>query len=370
MNVQRIFDILPYILSEYPQEDCFGAKVNGQWTGTSTAAYVETVKHLSAGLLSLGLKPGDKVAMVSNSRPEWNFTDMAILSAGMINVPMYPTISESDYKFILNDAEVKIVFVADQELYAKVNAVKKDVPSLQEIYSFNRLEGVRHWTELVEAGKANPRADELKTIQDNVKANDLATLIYTSGTTGSPKGVMLSHDNIMSNMTSCAPLCSVSKGELVLSFLPMCHIFERMLVYMYQYAGARVYYAESMDTIGDNIREVHPVMFTAVPRLLEKVYDRIVAKGETLEGISKKLFFWALDLGLKYEYNGGNGAWYTFKLGIARKLIFSKWKAALGGQVRTIVSGSAPLQPRLARVFNGAGIKVQEGYGLTETSPV
>ncbi|MCB9448463.1 MAG: long-chain fatty acid--CoA ligase [Flavobacteriales bacterium] len=369
MSVTRIFDLLPH-LAQAPSADCLNAKVKGQWVATSTESYISQAGQLAAGLLAMGLQKGDRVAMIANNRPEWNITDMGILSAGMINVPMYPTISEADYKFILNDAEVKVVFVSDKELFRKVQSVRAEVPSLMEVYAFEEVEGAKSWKEVLQLGQNNPAADQLKSIQAGIQPDDLATIIYTSGTTGNPKGVMLSHHNIMSNMITCQPLCTVEPGDVVLSFLPLCHVFERMLVYMYQYQRAHIYYAESMDTIGDNIREVKPVMFTAVPRLLEKVYDRIVAKGNEQKGIKKVLFFWALNLALKYEYSGGNGAFYTFKLGIARKLVFSKWREGLGGRIKSIVSGSAPLQPRLNRVFNGAGIKVLEGYGLTETSPV
>ena len=343
--------------------------MNGQWVTHSTQGFVDKANLVSQGLLKLGIKPGDKIAMISNNRPEWNMCDIGILQIGAINVPIYPTISSEDYQYIFNDAEVKLCFVSDQELFDKANAIKDQVPTLQEIYSYEELPGVKHWSEVLDQGKDGDAA-EVQRIKDTIKKDDLATLIYTSGTTGVPKGVMLSHNNIVSNSVASTPRLPVDAQAKALSFLPVCHIYERMIHYLYIMNGVSIYFAESMDTIGDNLREVKPDVFTAVPRLLEKVYDKIVAKGETLTGIKKGLFFWALNLGLRYEPYGANGWWYEFRLKIARKLIFSKWQEALGGNVKVVASGSAALQPRLARVFHAAGIPIMEGYGLTETSPV
>lgn len=295
--------------------------------------------------------------------------DIGIGQVGGIVCPVYPTVSENDYKFIFNDAEVRYVFVSDTEILAKVNAVKKDVSSLKGIYSFNKIDGITHWSSLLELGN-KARIDEVKARMNAVAEDDLATIIYTSGTTGNPKGAMISHKNMMSNAKNCVERLPVGNDAKALSFLPLCHVYERMLTYLYQITGVSIYYAESMDTIGENIREVKPDIFAAVPRLIEKVYDRIIAKGSEQKGIKKALFFWAVSLGLRFELNGANGWWYELQLKIANKLIFTKWREALGGNVKAIASGSAPLQPRLARVFMAAKIPVMEGYGLTETAVV
>lgn len=368
-DVTRIFDVVYYQQANFPKKDALTAKINGEWIPTSTEKYIENANLASKGLLKLGIKPGDKVAMISNNRPEWCMMDVGIAQIGAINVPVYPTISEADYKFIFNDAEVKLCFVSDEEILGKVNQIKSEVPSLEGVYTFNDIKGEKHWSEVTKLG-ADGSDEEVQKLKDAVNPKDLATLIYTSGTTGVPKGVMLSHENIVVNALSCIERLPVDATAKSLSFLPVCHIYERMLLYLYAVTGVSVYFAESMETIGDNLREVKPQVFTAVPRLLEKVYDKIVAKGADLTGIKRSLFFWALELGQKYEPYGANGAWYEFQLGIARKLIFSKWKEALGGNVLAVASGSAALQPRLARVFLAAGIPVMEGYGLTETSPV
>lgn len=368
-EVKRLFDIIRYQQKKYPQKDAFVAKINGEWIPTSTEEALEKANLVSRALLNLGIKPGDKIAMISNNRPEWNIMDIGILQIGAIDVPVYPTISEEDYKYIFNDAEVKLCFVSDQELADKVNAIKDQVPSLSEIYSFEELANEKHWSELFKLADGVDFA-QVQSIMDGIKETDLATLIYTSGTTGVPKGVMLSHQNLVSNAVAAYERLPVDENATSLSFLPVCHVYERMLLYLYTLTGVSVYYAESMETIGDNLREVKPEVFTAVPRLLEKVYDKIVNKGAELTGIKKALFFWALSLGDQYEPYGANGWWYEFRLGIARKIIFSKWQEALGGKVKAVASGSAALQPRLARVFLAAGIPVMEGYGLTETSPV
>jgi len=370
MNITRNFDLLANLKQNHNFPIAISGKKNGKWTNYSTDEYAEHVNNISYGLLKIGIGPGDKVAIISTNRPEWNFADFGASQIGCVTVPMYPTISEADYKHIFNNSETKVVFVESLELYKKVAAVKNDVPTLQHIYSFEHIPGLSLWTELTETGRANKQPEKLEELKAQVKPEDLMTLIYTSGTTGTPKGVMLSHNNLMANIRSCQELFPFPPGEKVLSFLPLCHIFERMVCYLYHYKGIVVYYAESMDTIGDNLKEVQPKAFSTVPRLLEKVYDKIVAKGHELTGIKKKLFFWALDLGHKFELGNKNGSWYNFKLGIADKLIFSKWREALGGRVEIIVSGASALQPRLARVFTAAKIIVLEGYGLTETSPV
>lgn len=367
--IKRIFDLHLHQLNNYPKEDALTSKVNGNWEPLSTQEMIEQAEAIASGLLEMGLQPKDKVAIISNNRTEWHVVDLGILMAGMINVPIYPTITEADYQFIMNDAEVKLCFVSDEELFQKVNAIKGAVPSLQAIYSFDKLSSCESWELVKEKGKEKNK-ERIAEIMDKVVETDLATLIYTSGTTGKPKGVMLSHKNLVSNVAACRERLPVSSDSKSLSFLPLCHVYERMVCYLYIYTGTSIYYAESMETIGDNLREVQPQVFTAVPRLLEKVYDKIVAKGSALTGIKKGLFFWALKLGQRYELNGKNGAWYEFQLRLANKIIFSKWREALGGNAKAIASGAAALQPRLARVFLAAQIPVMEGYGLTETSPV
>lgn len=368
MEIKRLFDLPYYQLENFPQPDAFADKINGEWIKTSTKSYVDQANALSRGLLKLGIQDGDKIAMISNNRSEWNICDIGIQQIGGISVPVYPTISADVYDYIFNDAEVKVCFVSDQELYDKVLSIKDKVSSLTHVFTFNDVEGATSWKTLLEAADSTLDA-EIEKRKSDISYEDLVTIIYTSGTTGNPKGVMLSHKNLLSNVIACKPRLPVSPGARSLSFLPVCHVYERMLLYLYQYTGVAVYFAESMDTIGDNLKEVKPHVFTAVPRLLEKVYDKIIAKGEALTGIKRKLFFWAVALGDEYDVKGKSG-WYLFKLKIARKLIFSKWKEALGGNTLAVASGSAALQPRLARIYLAAGIPVMEGYGLTETSPV
>lgn len=370
MSVTRIFDLLPHQLANFSKKDAVAGKENGQWIAYSTSDFIEHANNVSFGLMALGIGKGDKVATITNNRPEWNFLDIGIMQTGAIHVLIYPTISESDYKFILNDAEVKFVFVSDKDLYQKIVNIRSQVPSIKAIYTFNKVAEAQHWTEVSELGKKNPAHEKLNEIKAGIKETDLFTMIYTSGTTGNPKGVMLSHKNILSNVMACKDLPPCNEHDRALSFLPLCHVYERMIVYLYMYLGISVYYAESIEKVGDNLREVKPHIFTAVPRLLEKVYDKIIAKGKELTGIKKLLFFWAVNLGLRYELNGKNGWWYEFQLKIANKLIFNKWREALGGNVKVAVSGSAALQLRLIRVFWAARIPILEGYGLTETSPV
>lgn len=367
-NVNRLFDIPYYQLEKFPQKDALVNKTDGQWVPTSTQAYVNQFNELSRGLLALGVQPGDTIGLISNNRTEWNIADMAIQQIGAIGVPIYPTISKEDYEYIFNNAELKYCFVSDHELYTKVKAVQPKVASLKEIFTFEEVENATHWSTL----KKPPEKaldDEIEKRKAAIKNSDLVTMIYTSGTTGRPKGVMLSHNNLLSNAKACIERLPVDSNARSLSFLPVCHVYERMLLYLYQITGVSIYFAESIDTIGDNLKEVKPDVFTAVPRLLEKVFDKIIAKGEELSGIKKKLFFWAVSLGEEYDIHGKSG-WYKFKLKIARKLIFSKWQEALGGNTKAVASGSAALSPRLARIFLAGGIPVMEGYGLTETSPV
>jgi long-chain acyl-CoA synthetase len=370
MVVQRIFDLLSWQAGKFKKSDALAAKENNHWVRYSTLDFIENVNSLSFGLLFAGIEKQDKIATVSNNRPEWNFVDMAVLQVGGIHVPIYPNISSEEYKYILNDAEVKILFVSDEALYQKMKAIKSEIPSLKEIYTFNRVADAPHWSELKDQGIKNANPHRLAKIKDSIMETDLATLIYTSGTTGMPKGVMLSHKNMVSNFLACRDLTPVDSNCRALSFLPLNHVYERMLTYLYMYLGVSIYYAESKEKIGDNLKEITPEVFSTVPLLLEKVYEKILAKGYEQKGIKKTLFFWALDLAMKFELNGSNGFFYDIQLGLANKIVFSKWREALGGRVRCIVSGGAALQPRLARIFRAAGIPVLEGYGLTETSPV
>jgi long-chain acyl-CoA synthetase len=371
-EITRLFDFPYYQLEKFNLKKSLVTKYNGEWVATSTQEYIDKANAISRALLRLGVKPNDKIALISMSnRTEWNIMDIGILQLGAQNVPIYPTISEEDYEYVLNHSEAKYVFVSCTEVFDKVNAVKANTPHLKDVYSFDVLKNCKNWSEILELGADTSNQDEVEKLKETVKPHDLATLIYTSGTTGRPKGVMLTHNNVVSNAIESSKRLPIDYGNTTcLSFLPVCHIYERMMMYLYQYAGVTIYFAESMDKISDNLKECAPNVMTAVPRLLEKVYDKIIAKGTGLTGIKKKLFFWAVEVGLKFEPYGQNGWWYEQKLALARKLIFSKWKDGLGGNLSLIASGSAALQPRLARIFNAAGFGVMEGYGLTETSPV
>ncbi|WP_310595026.1 long-chain fatty acid--CoA ligase [Flavobacterium sp.] len=372
ISITRLFDFPYYQQENFNIADALVTKKDGKWIKTSTEEYIAKANAISRALIQLGVQKNDKIAIISsNNRTEWNIVDIGVLQTGAQTIPIYPTISEEDYEYILNHSESTYCFVSDEEVLRKVTAINANVPTLKQVYSFNTIQGCNHWSELLELGQDESNQNEVEDRKNKVDSGDLATIIYTSGTTGRPKGVMLSHQNIVSNVINSAPRIPFEKGKSrALSFLPVCHIFERMILYLYQYYGVSIYFGESIDKISDNIKEVKPNVMSAVPRLLEKVYDSIYAKGTQLTGIKKKLFFWAIDLGLRYEPYGANGAWYEFQLKIARKLIFSKWKEGLGGNLDLMVSGSAALQTRLARVFAAAEIPVMEGYGLTETSPV
>ena len=372
-SITRIFDFPYHQQDEFTTiPDALASKQNGVWVKVSTQEYIAQANTISRALLRMEVKKDDKIAIISsNNRTEWHIVDIGVLQTGAQTVPIYPTISEADYHYILTHCEAKYCFVSDEEVLRKINLIKDNLPHLKEIYSFNTIPNCKNWNELLILGEDNSNQDEVEAIKNSIKTEDLATIIYTSGTTGNPKGVMLSHQNIVSNVLGSASRIPFEAGKSrALSFLPICHIFERMVLYLYQYYGVSIYFGESIEKIGDNIREVQPTVITAVPRLIEKVYDRIYAKGAELTGIKKKLFFWAIDLGLRYEPYGANGFWYEFQLKIARKLIFSKWKDGLGGKLEVMVSGSAALQTRLSRIFAAAEIPVMEGYGLTETSPV
>jgi long-chain acyl-CoA synthetase len=372
VSITRLFDFPYYQQETYNLQVALATKKNGVWEKTSSQEYIAKANAISRALLRMGIQKDDKIALItSNNRTEWNIMDIGILQTGAQNVPIYPTISEEDYEYILNHSGSMYVFVSDDEVFQKVQSIRANVPTLKEVYSFNEIQGCKHWSDLLLLGEDDSNQAEVEARKESIHTDDLATIIYTSGTTGRPKGVMLSHKNIVSNVLDSAPRIPFDPGKsTALSFLPICHIFERMILYIYQYYGVSVYFGESIDKISDNLKEVRPTVMTAVPRLLEKVYDKIYAKGAELTGIKKKLFFWAIDLGLRYEPYGANGGWYEFQLKIARKLIFSKWKEGLGGNLDLMVSGSAALQPRLTRVFAAAEIPVMEGYGLSETSPV
>ncbi len=371
--ITRIFDFPYYQQNTYTSiPDALSTKQNGIWIKTSTEEYISKANTISRAFLRLGLKKDDKVAIISsNNRSEWHIMDIGILQTGAQTVPIYPTIAPEDYEYILNHCEASFCIVSDEELFKKINSIRKKVPYLKEIYSFDQINECINWNELLELGKNQDNQTDLESQKNKIKTDDLATIIYTSGTTGKPKGVMLSHKNIVSNVLGSSTRIPFEAGKSkALSFLPICHIFERMVVYLYQYYGVSIYFGESLDKVGENIREVKPTVITAVPRLIEKVYDKIYTKGNELTGLKKKMFQWAIKLGTIYEPYGANGLWYEFQLKIARRLIFSKWKEALGGNLELIVSGSAALQTRLSRIFAAADIPVMEGYGLTETSPV
>ncbi|MBT8377261.1 MAG: AMP-binding protein, partial [Bacteroidia bacterium] len=363
-DVSRLFDFAHYQLKHKPNSSALVTKYDGQWVSMSTKEYVDKANAVSRALLKLGVQKNDKIAVISSTnRTEWNIMDVGVLQVGAQNIPIYPTISAEDYEYVLNHSESIYCFVSDEEVLQKVRKVQANT-GLKEVYSFDKIDGCKHYSELFELGKDESTQPEVEARKDAVQPEDLATIIYTSGTTGVPKGVMLSHWNITSNVLDSSPRVPLPPtGETrVLSFLPICHIFERVLIYVYQYAGTSIYFAEALDKIGDNAKEIKPNLMSVVPRLLEKVFDKIMLKGEELSGIKKALFFWAVRLGEQWEPYEANGAWYEFKLKIANKLIFSKWREALGGELGTMVSGSAALQPRLARVFGAAQMKVMEGY--------
>lgn len=371
MEIIRLFDILPHYLSKYPpKEDVLAGKDEGEWKKYNISEYIEIVNNLSYAFLSLGIKKGDKIATISNNRPEWNFVDMAILQVGAVHVPIYPTISESDYQYILEHSEVKIIFLSSEELLKKIEKVLPREITTKNIYTFKKLSCCNYFFDLVEFGKKHQKENELAKTKAEISTNDLATIIYTSGTTGNPKGVMLSHFNIISNieMVKYIPPCNYT--DKALSYLPLCHIYERTLNYLFQYLGISVYYAENISKISENIKEIKPSIMGTVPRLLEKVYDKIMTTGEKLTGIKKMIFNWSIKLGLQYEMYGANGKIYDLKLSVARKLVFSKWQQAMGGNIKIMATGGAALQERLGRIFWAAGIPLVEGYGLTETSPV
>lgn len=369
--ITRLFDFAHYQLETHNLDAALISKKDGEWVKTSSKEYLNKANALSRALLKMGVQKNDKIAVISTTnRTEWCIVDIGVLQVGAQNIPIYPTISSEDYEYVLNHSEAVYCFVSDEEVYNKVLKVK-DNTILKNVFSFDEIEGCENYTTLFELGADESTQSDVETRKSEVVPSDLATIIYTSGTTGKPKGVMLSHYNVVENILASMPRLPLMEGTTrVLSFLPLCHIFERVLIYIYQYAGISVYFAESIEKIGENAQEIKPNLMSVVPRLLEKVFNKVNAKGSELTGIKRGLFFWAIRLGERYEPYKANGFWYEFQLKIARKLIFSKWKAALGGELHTMVSGSAALHPRLARIFCASGMMIMEGYGLTETSPV
>lgn len=373
MEPTRTFDLLTRIQNLYADKtDVIAGKEDGKWKRYSVQEYIDYCNWVSYALLSMGIKKGDKVAIISNNRPEWNFTDFGISQIGAVSVPIYPTISSEEYAYILGHAEPKLVFVSDKNLYEKIKPIVDQTPGISDIYTFDKIAEAKQFTEFINIGKemASSLEEELVKAKAAVEPSDLVTVIYTSGTTGFPKGVMLMHSNLVSNFIETSFVHPLGPEAKVLSFLPLSHIYERTLTYHFQYKGVSIYYAENVGTIMDNLKEIKPEVIAVVPRLLERIFDKIISKGKELKGLKKIIFFWAVNLGLRYELNGKNGWFYEMKLSLANKLIFKKWREALGGKIKIIASAGAALQPRLARIFWAARIHVLEGYGLTETSPV
>jgi long-chain acyl-CoA synthetase len=370
--VTRTFDILDRYLTEFPRKDALGGKKDGTWYTYSTEEYVEKSHQFALGLMALGLKKGDKVATVTTNRPEWNFADMGLAMTGVVHVPIYPTIGEDEYKYILHHAEVKLLIIGDQKLYEKIQPVAQLLTHIEQVYTFEPVEGAKFYEEILELGKSKKSEleSQLEEIKKSILPEDLATIIYTSGTTGVPKGVMLTQNNLVSNFVAHSKMHHLGKDHHVISFLPLCHVYERSVNYHFQYKGMGIYYVGNLSQIVSAIKEIKPHMFNSVPRLLEKVYDGFVTKGKELKGIKKSLYFWAMDLTRHFEYNKKYGPLLNTKIKIADKLIYSKWRAALGGNIVYVVSGGAALQPRIARVLGMAKMLNLEGYGLTETSPV
>lgn len=365
--------MLNWMQAKYADKtDILAGKEDGKWKMYSVSEYIDFCNWVSYALLSLGIKKGDKVAIISNNRPEWNFTDFGISQIGAISIPIYPTISSEEYAFILDHAEPKLIFISDKPLYDKIKPIADQTPAISDIYTFDAVPGAKHFTEIITIGKemASRFGEDLVKARAAIDPSDIATIIYTSGTTGFPKGVMLTHLNLVSNFIESSVIHPVGSEGKVLSFLPLSHIYERTLTYHFQYKGVSIYYAESVGKIMENLKEIKPDIMAVVPRLLERIFDKIISTGKELKGIKKIIFFWAVDLGLRYELNGANGWFYEMKLSLANKLIFNKWREALGGKVGIISSAGAPLQERLARIFWAARIRILEGYGLTETSPV
>ncbi len=373
MRVTRTFDLLERYEQRFlSKEDAFGVKQNGKWVKYSSKDYIEIAHQISYGLLSLGMQKGDKIVTITNNRPEWNFVDMGMAMIGVIHVPVFTSLSSNEYEFILQHSDAKLIFVSDEALYNKIAQAAKKINKNEIIYSFDTIDKLRNWKEILNLGKESTvyYKEEVEKLKISINENDFATLIYTSGTTGTSKGVMLSHKNLVQNFLAAAEVFNLTTDDKFLSILPLCHVGGRMGNYQTQYNGSSLYYAENMGTIAANMKEIKPNGFDTVPRLLEKVFDTIIAKGKKLKGFKKTIFFWAIKIGLKYKPKGESSWWYRMRLKIADKLIFTKWRDALGGEIRIVGCGGAALQPRLERVFWAAGIKIINMYGLTETSPI
>ncbi|MBN1199004.1 MAG: AMP-binding protein [Bacteroidales bacterium] len=369
--VTRLFDILDLFRDEYShKQHLFLSRSAGKWQAISSSEYVRLSHELSLGLLELGVLPGTRIATVMANCPEWNLFDMAISQAGAIQVPIYPTISEENYFYIFTDAKVEYLVIYHQENYNRIKNVLKELPPLKGMFSIQKVRGVPLWTDLLETGRLSSGSEQLERVKEGIRPDDIASIIYTSGTTGRPKGVMLSHGNFVSNFKECASISDFTCREKALSFLPLCHVYERMLNYVYQYLGMSIYYATALEQVPEYLKEVRPHTFAAVPRVLEKIYNKVVAEGRNLHGIRRRVFFWALRQGQTFELNRSNGWFYEVKLLIANLLVFDRWRKALGGNVRLIACGGASLHPMLARIYWAARLKVLEGYGLTETAPV
>jgi len=372
MELNRTFDLLALYKQKWPEkEDALASRQKGVWRKYSIEEYANTASYFSYALLATGFQKGDKIATITNNRPEWNITDMGASQAGVIHVPIYPTISDEEFNYILSHSGVRMLIVSDLGIYKKLKSICEKLPSIENIYTFNETDQAPGFGELIKLGreKETDFKERLEKVKESILPDDTLSITYTSGTTGKPKGVMLTHRNFLENIWGCSQCFTLEPHYRVLSFLPLCHVFERMVNYFYHYAGVSIYYAENMGTIADNLKELKIDLFVTVPRLMERVYDKIISKGKGLKGLKKQLFFWAVNLGLKYEVNTTN-RWYLFRLKLARRLIFRKWQEALGGNLKFIIAGGASLQVRLARIFWAAGIPVLEGYGLTETSPV
>ena len=370
MEITRVFDILELYKTKYIKDDVLSGKENKQWKKYSSQDLINTVNNTSFGLLALGLTDKDKVAIISNNRPEWNFCDYGCQQANIVTVPIFPTISNTDLQFILNHAEVKAVFISDKSIYAKLVAIEKEIPHVKHIISFNQIEGIMPFSDFVELGKKHADSEKLEHIKKSILPSNLLTILYTSGTTGTPKGVMITHHNLVSNVTACQGFAPFQSAWKALSFLPLNHVYERMVSTLYLYKGISIYYAEGLETIGDNLKEIKPQIFVSVPRLIERVYEKITATGEKLTGTKRKIFDWSMRIANTYELNNKNGLWYKIQHKIADKLVFSKWREAVGGNLVCIASGGAALNPKLERIFLCANIVCLQGYGLTETCVV
>jgi len=373
MMVSRTFDLLDrYEQNFLTKEDALGVKKNGKWIKYSTKEYIEIAYQISYGLLSLGIQKGDKIVTITKNRPEWNFVDMGMAMIGAVHVPIFTSLSSNEYEFILDHSDAKLIFVSDKALYTKIAPIVKKINKNENVYSFDVIEDIKNWKEILVQGKESAvyYKEELENLKNSIDENDFATLIYTSGTTGTSKGVMLSHKNMVQNFKAAASIFKLTVDDKFLSILPLCHVGGRMGNYQTQYSGCSLYYAENMGAIAANMKEIKPDGFDTVPRLLEKVFDTIIAKGKKLKGLKKVIFFWAVKIGLKYKPKGESSWWYEKKLHIADKLVFTKWRDALGGKIRIVGCGGAALQPRLEKIFWAAGIKIINMYGLTETSPI